>query len=244
VIVSAPTALYESVLPREEQDDQSVTFVISSTDPPRSEETLFQLLRSEELKSLPPRIFTRKERRLNLGNLIFRVSTGTQSQVGSGTKTFEVGQILNFGDVVEPGDISDLNVPKVVELQQNTNKLDLEGLGLTDEEVDSLVGGAEDKLEDAVQRLNQVKTSISDTEAAIQTNQKTANEAKKAREAAQAVFATVTNPTEGNEIIEKLENKEDELAQERDVLITELNVLNESANEIYEEILDLREVVR
>lgn len=244
MIISAPTALYESVLPREEEDNQSVTFVISSTDPPRSEETLFQLLRSEELKQLPPKIFTRQERRENLGDIIFRVSTGSQSQVGSGTKTFEVGQILNFGDVEEPEDIADLNVPEVVELQQNTNKLDLESLGLTGEEIDSLVGGAEDKLETAVLRLNQTKTEISNTEAAIQANQKTANEAKKAKEAAQAVFAAATNPTEGNQIIEKLEIKEEELAQERAGLIEYLNTLNVLANEIYEEILEIREVVR
>jgi hypothetical protein len=244
MIISAPTALYDSQLPKEPDDGGDVIFTISSNDPPRSTSTLFQLLRSEELTSLPPRTISKRERRNRLGELVFTVSIGSQNFVGSGKKSFEVGQLLDFDDVVEEETVSDLLAPNVLELQQNTNKLSLESMGLTEEEADLLVSSAEDQLEEALDRYNNVKTSISNKEAEISTNQKLINETRKAKEAAQTIFTATDDSTAGNMIVDKLDQKENELLGERVLLIAQLDELNSNANEIYNEILDIREVVR
>lgn len=243
MIISFPTALYDAILPKEE-DSGNVTFTISSNDPPRSTETFFQLFGSEELRPLPDRIFTRAERRLNLGELIFQVATGTQSVVADGAKVFEVGQVLDFEDITEPSNVTQLEVPEVIELQQNTNLLNLESLGLTEDEASLLVSDANSKLDDSINRFNNTKTAISDKEAQIEDNQRLSNEVRKAKDAASAVFAGSTDPTAGNTIIDKLDAREQELAVERTALIEELNALNALAGEIYNEILDIREVVR
>lgn len=244
MIISAPTALYDSLLPQNPEDGGDVIFTISSNDPPRSSNTLFQLLRSEELLTLPAKTITKKERRGRLGDLIFTVNVGSQNFVGSGTKSFEVGQLLDFDDVVEDTQVSTLFVPDVLELQQNTNKLNLESMGLSDDEITLLTDNAEKQLESSLGTYNTIKTDISDKEAEISSNQKLINETRKAKEAAQTVFSVSTDLTSGNIIIDKLDQKEEELLLERDMLLAQLNELRDNANEIYEEILHIREIVR
>ena len=244
MIIGFPTALYEPALPQEPQNSGNVTFIISSTNPPRSDDVLFQLLRSEELRQLPERIFTREQRRTNYGDFVFDISFGTQSVTGDGRKAFEVGQLLDFDDIEDPEALTTLEVPETVELQQNTNVLDLESLGLTEEESDLLISGATTKFGETVESLNNLKTQINDTQIGIADNQRLINETRKARDAAKVVFEGSTDITAGNEIIDKLDIKESELLLERETLIALLEVLTDQANEIYNEILDVKEVVR
>lgn len=240
MIISAPTALYSTVLPKDIDDSISVSWTISSQDPPRSTQTLFQLLRSEQLKELPPLIYSDKERRQSFGELIFKVMTSGQSDIGSGTKSYEVGQILEFDDVQEPSDIVDLNVPDRIELQQNTNILDLTSVGLSDEQSEQLVSFATEQFKESTIELNATYNMINVVRANIDANQKLVNETRKARDAAKVVFAASTD----QQIVDILNNKEIQLLSERDVLISQLNQLTNDANEIYNRILDIREVVR
>lgn len=244
MIISAPTALYAAVLPAEISDGTPVTWTISSQNPPRSTETLFQLLRSEQLRRLPGLVYDDKERRRALGELIFRVASGAQKTVDDGKKTFEVGQILEFTDIQPPSNIDILNVPSIVDLQQNTNVLDLSSLGLTEDQIALLTDKAEDQFKAKLTELNNIVSGIKGKQADIASNQKLVNETRKARDAAAVVFADSTDLTSGNIIIDQLNQKETSLLAERDTLIADLNLLTVQANEIYNEILDVREVIR
>lgn len=244
MIIGFPTALYTASIPQEASESGNVTFTVSSEDPPRSTETFFQLLRSEEIRGLPPRIYDEITRRLTFDQLIFTVSTGTQRKAGAGTKAYEVGQLLDFDDIQEPDDVDTLNVPDVVELQQNTNLLNYAELGLTDEQVEELLLGANQRFNEEVTNLNVTKSAIADKESDIKDNQRLLNETNKALDASRAVFAGSTDVTSGNQIIEQLEEKQQQLEDVRVVLVDELNALTAQANEIYNKILDLKEVVR
>ena len=244
MIIEFPTALYSSVLPKEPSDNQSVTFLISSTDPPRSISTFFQLLYSEELKTLPGKIYSDSRRRANLGEFIFNVSYASPSAMAIGNKAFETGQLLDFPGVEETEDIDILEVPEIVEVQQNGNILDLESLGLDEEESDDLTSQAETKFHDSIVILNDLKMQIKDKKASIDSNQKLINETRKARDAAVVVFSDTSTGAEDNEIVIKLNQKEQDLLSEKEDLLAELNSLIDQANEIYGEILRLREMVR
>jgi hypothetical protein len=244
MIIGFPTALYTANIPQEASESGNITFTISSEDPPRSTETFFQLLRSEEIRGLPPRIYDSITRRLTFDQLIFAVSTGTQRKAGVGTKAYEVGQLLDFDDVQAPDDIDTLNVPDVVELQQNTNLLNYTELGLTNEQVEELLLGANERFNREVASLNITKSAIADKESDIRDNQRLLNETRKALDASRAVFSDTTDVTSGNQIIEQLETKQLQLENIRVTLVDELNTLTIQANEIYNRILDLKEVVR
>lgn len=239
MIISAPTALYKSILPQSQTDLRNVTWTISSNDPPRSKSSVFTLLRTEELRPLPDKIYDAEQRRVVMGEYVFNVSFAGQTVAGSGTKTFETGQVISFTDVsVAIQQINDLNVPDTVDFQQNTNVLDLSSLGLTSDEINQLTKAATKELESMINELNVLVTTANDLKSEIRANQKMLNEAQKAKEAAIVVFGT------DSEIIDKLILKEQGLVMERDQLVTDLNKQIATANDIYQKILEVKEVVR
>jgi hypothetical protein len=243
MIIEFPTALYDSLLPKQASDSQSVTFLISSTDPPRSVKTFFQLLYSEELKVLPDKIHTDRRRRANLGEFIFNVSSSKPNELSIGNKYFETGQLLDFQDVDEFDPVVTLEVPDKLEMQQNNNLLDLESVGLSEAESDDLIDKSEDKFHESVSLLNDVNANIKNKKASIDSNQRLINETRKARDAALVVYSD-TSTGDFNEVIVKLNQKEQDLLAIRAGLIEDYNSLVGEANEIYEEMLKLREMVR
>ena len=238
MIIKFPTALYNSVLPQVSTDTQNITFLVSSTDPPRSSDSTLQLLRSQEIRPLPATIFTKEERRNNLGKLIFSINSGKQSHVGIGNKQFEVGQVLEFGDVTLE-ELDDLEVPNVVELQQNTNELDTDAFGLEADEVALLIRETTGLFNTYISQLNEMVETIKNTESEISDNQKLINEVNKAKRAAQIAFVDSSS-----DIITKLAEREEELISNRSSLIKSLNEYTAEANEIYNKIISLREMVR
>ncbi len=86
MIVAFPTALYIPVLPAKPEEAGSVTFSISSEDPPRQSQSLQQLPIAEILKPLPDKIFTPEENRAVVGNFIFSVSKSSRFETGSNKK--------------------------------------------------------------------------------------------------------------------------------------------------------------
>lgn len=243
MIIEFPTALYDSLLPKKASDSQNVTFLISSTDPPRSTRTFFQLLYSEELKVLPGKVHSDRRRRANLGEFVFNVSSAKPNELAIGNKHFETGQLLDFQDVEEFDPITVLEVPDRLEMQQNNNLLDLESFGLSEAESDDLVDRSEDKFHESVSSLNSINASIKNKKASIDSNQKLINEIRKARDAALVVYSD-TSTGDFNDVIVKLNQKEQDLVAIRVDLVSEYNSLVGEANEIYEEMLKLREMVR
>jgi hypothetical protein len=242
MIILFPTSLYDSILPKEPSDPQNITYLISSEDPPRATQDLLQLPISEELKELPTRTFSKRDNRAVVGDFIFHVSSSGNSDIGSAKKQFEIGQLLDFDTETLPT-VDPTEVPAVVNLQQNTNTLDLEGLGLSEEESDDLVMQAEDKFEELVNELNVIKEQISNDEVAIAENQKSLNETNKTLNAAQIVLdATGDTSTQG--IIDKLAESKSALEAQRTSLVDNLNSSKARAKTAFDDLLRVRELVR
>lgn len=240
MIVSAPTALYQSILPKVETDIISVTWTISSNNPPRPKTTVPVISPAVENQALPPKIYDSEERRAAVGELVFGVSSGTQSQVGSGMKMFEVGQILEFEPVDSGLVVEDLLVPAVVDVQQNTNILDLSEVGLTQDEIDSLSLAARQVFDQLVGELNATMTESNDVKIKISDNQRLLNETQKIISASNVVFAGSTN----NPLLAKLREREQQLLFEREEFVARYNVLTVTAQNKYNQIINLKELVR
>lgn len=240
MIIEFPTALYNTVLPQEPEDSESVTFTISSEDPPRDITATQELPIAEKLRPLPDKIFSQLELREVLGDFVFSISEGSQNDVGSGKKQFEVGQFIDFGVESEIDAINLSEVPEQIDLQQNTNILDLSEFGLTDQETKFLSKQAESKMNELVIELNDIKSNVKDNEVAIVENQKSINEVRKTIKAVEVIL----DDSEGNELLEKLRQSEADLVTQRDALIADINELNDLAKIKFQELLDTRELVR
>ena len=238
MIIDTPTALYSSVLPTFDGVG-NVTFTISSYDPPRPVISPTPLTRGQSVRSLPPKIYDPLTRRTAFGELVFSVSSGSQTIIPASTKAFEVGQILDFDDVPEDiPTVAVLNVPDTIDLQQNTNVLDYEAAGLTPDEVQSIQDTAQLQMTAKVDDINALKTQIMDYQTQIQDNQRSLNEIQKLIDATTVLFGTDTS------IPDKLLAKQQELQVTRLALISSANQLIALAQVEYNQLLEIKEVVR
>lgn len=219
--------------------------MISTEDPPRSPVRLTQLPVAEELQPNPERVFTDRERREQFGELVYTVTKNSRSNPGSNIKQFELGETLTF-DVNPPEqEILPLQSPKSLDIQHNTNILDLESLGLDEDEINSLVEGSEDKQVELEGEFNQKNTEASDLETSIVENQKKINETNKAIKATRTVFGISDGDlTDPNEIYQKLLETLVVLETDREQLISDRNAIRDDLKSITESIRRVSEFVR
>ncbi len=239
MIITAPTALYDSILPQAASVPGNVTFTISSNDPPRTQSFVSQLSSAADYQDLPARVYTSKERRASLGNLVFSVSYGAKGPAGFGQKMFEVGQTLNFEDTTT--DLAEVQISNNLDLQQNLNLLNLEAMGLTNDQIARLIDTSNEQFNKLVIDLNTTFTNINNAKTAISDNQKKINETGKAMDAAQTVY-TLTG--QGKDILDSLIATKAGLEQAKVDLIAYYNGQIAAAELIVGQILNVREVVR
>jgi len=239
VIITAPTALYDSILPKAATTPGNMTFTISSNDPPRTQSFVSQLSSAADYQDLPTRVYTNKERRASLGNMIFSVSYGAKGPAGFGQKMFEVGQTLSFEDTTT--DLTEVQVSNNLDLQQNLNLLNLEAMGLTTDQIARLIDSSNEQFNKLVIDLNMAFTNINNAKTAISDNQKKINETSKALDAAQTVYTLIG---QGKDIVDSLTTTKAGLEQAKVDLIAYYNGQVTTAELIVGQILNVREVVR
>jgi hypothetical protein len=239
MVIVAPTALYNSVLPHDPSSNIPVTWIISSQDPPRTTTAIPLFPWGVEIEPLPKMIFNPARRQPDAGAFVFSVNYTNSSKVGSGDKQYESGQVLSFDDsITDTQDINTINIPEVIDLQQNTNILSLGKMGLTNEEITNFEIQTRTKMNTLITTINDVKSKINVKEVQIMDNQKYINETEKALTAASVVF-DITDP-----IITKLQTNLNLLTEQRTILIDELNILITNVNSQYNLLLDVKEIVR
>ena len=195
--------MYDTVLPKLPSDSTSITYTISSEDPPRSTETFQEIPIAEEIKERPKQEFTRDA----LGELVFTVTQAAQTITGSAKKTFEVGQLLDFSqDVVAAPTTTS---PSYVEIRHDTNRLDLSSVGLSSAEVVELVAASELREAELEKRLTELIEQTADIEVRIVENQKNINEVQKTLDAAETAITET-----GSIIVDKLRAKLQQLEGE------------------------------
>jgi hypothetical protein len=238
MIIRVPTGLYDTILPKKEEDNTSVTFTISTDEPPRSEEVFQELPIAEAIRPRVPPDIDDQLRRETVGELIFTVTEASQTISGSAKKTFEVGEILSFEEEVSPTSVT--QTPRMVEIRHDTNLLDLEAVGLSTAEILILTELSEQRKSELEIELLDLTSQIEDTKVRIRENQKNINETEKTISAVK-VIADGSEPTE---ILEKLEARLVDLKSERSTLTSQLSALDVAAVKKRDELLQVSQLVR
>lgn len=213
-----------------------MTFTISNQDPLRPMDSVLQLPISQELaKRLPP-IFNDQERRVGMGELVFTVVSANRADAGSNTKTFAIGEYLEFSDE-QTIPVSQPSIPLLVDVQHDTNQLDLVSSGLSAEEITSITLQSTVKKKALEDSLAQIQVQILDGQTAIMENQKSINEIRKVIAAVQQILLP-TDP-----VLVKLNGNLQTLLTERDTLSNQLNANNVQATQIYNALLAISSLV-
>jgi hypothetical protein len=237
MIISAPTALYDSILPQEPENAGNVTWTISSNDPPRPDTVTPIINTIEEMKPLPPLPFNPSERPINTGAFVFSLNTSTSKIAGSGKKIFEVGQILEFTEEEQQA-VTTKQTPDIIDLQQNTNILDIDDVGLTPEEIVGITEDARTRFNLLTDQINSLTSDINILKIEISDNQKSINEVTKVKNAAILIYG------ENSQIVQRLTLKEESLLMQKDELIAQVDAKNLEIDAKYNELLKIRELVR
>jgi hypothetical protein len=234
VIITFPTALYKTVLPPF-GGTGNVTWLISSTDPPRSMEPLQRVPDAELIREKDPDPYTPRQHRQAAGGLVFSSTTAGQSTSGTGMQQFEIGQVLQFETETLPT-VTATPVPQTVELQHDLNLLDLADVGLTEEEAALLTTQSEDAKQGLEDEIAGLQVQIADVSVAIGENQKRINEARKVYDAAVVV--------QDQPIAAKVQARITALTAQRDQLAARLNELNVEVGLRYDELQKVAPLVR
>lgn len=205
MIINYPTGLYSSVLPQKPQDSQNITYLISTTSPPRTSLLFPKIPVGVTLRERPPRQLTTVERRQTVGDLVYTISKASRQSPGNNAKQYEVGEILDF-DYSEYRTVEPMLVSDKTEIQHNLNIYDYEELGLTESEVALMSDESLRTFDALVVSLNELRVLRSSAEVEINTNQKIINEIDK-NIAALEVIADSYDTTESDvlQLIEKLQ---------------------------------------
>lgn len=244
MIIRFPTGLYRTILPSE-TGSGNITYTISSQDPPARTVRSIQLPVAERLRPLPSPTFDLETRRASFGELVYTLSKANRSDPGSNTKQFEVGEALEFEDDPTVNTPVFTAAPRDVEIQHNTNLLDLDQSGLTEDEIAEVVLESERRQRELDKQFSTQQSELQSIETNIRENQKQINEVNKAIRATRAAFNIPdeeTNPT--NEILVKLLNRRVELQNVREQLISDQNTKSAEVETTYRDLLRVSQLVR
>jgi hypothetical protein len=235
MIIKYPTGLYVDQLPSKPSDVGNVTYTISNNDPSKAQDNFIIYPIAEKLRKRSPRIYNQERRRVSLGDLVYTITKGGVSSVGRSTKLFEVGQFLDFDDV---STIAMFNTTSDrLELQHNTNLLDLSGLGLTDEEITQLTNDAASFKEELEIKITATQNEIANNQSEIADLQKTINEANKALSALDALG-------ESGDIKQRITNTKDVSITNQSVIIEETDGLITEVTTLQNKLFNVSQLVR
>lgn len=223
--------MYQAELPVNPGDGGNVTYTVSSNVPARLVQTTRVIPPAVETKQSPDLVIPRGVRRRALGELAFSISRTKPSQIQSGTKQHEVGQVLEFVDEVTL-DVQPMLVNDI-EIRHDTNKLDLIRASLTEVEAAALISASESKFTSKTAQLNQLKQERADIEVGITENKKSQNEIDKIllavgdiESADVIVLSAVAKLRARLEVLEAEERslitRANEVATESDLIMTQL----------------------
>lgn len=240
MIITHPTGLYAQAgqLPTNPEDSGNVTFTISSDDPARSIALVLQLPVVEELRPRPPLIFNDAERRLSVGELVYTLISANRTQTGTNAKLFDIGEFLEFDDIDDELELPTISAQSVVDIQHNTNLLNLPGAGLSDEEIDEVTELSTQRKKELEDEVAALQGQIDSTKSAISENQKQLNETRK------IIDAVTELGSGGSVILDNLVAREETLTVERTELITTLNQLNTDLVSAINSLLKVSTLVR
>ena len=226
MIVRYPTGLYSTVLPKLPSDRGNVTYLISTTTPPRSNLLFPKVPIGLVEKKRPDKNVIIVDRRNTFGDLVFSVSKSNRTETGNNVRQFEIGQILEFASTPQSS-VDPMLVSNKTEIRHDTNMLDYNQMGLTSDDEDEIAQLALATQIELTNKLNILRQSRIDAEQIINVNQKVINDTTKT---INALTVTGSVGLSVGLLIDKLNKKRDEAILNRDAAINDANVYsNESA---------------
>lgn len=245
MIIKFPTGLYADAgqLPVKPSDAGNVTYVISNEAPERPQSMTVQLPLSEELRKRPEKVYSDKTRRAQLGELVYTYVTASRSDPGSNRKTFSVGEFLDFNseEITLP---EQTPIPSIVDIQHDTNLLDLQDAGLSNDDIASLISLSTTKKKELENQIATIQSDINDQKVAITENQKQINETVKIIGAVRIAVGIPEGSTQTNPILDQLLARLAELQSARTALIAELDKMNGDATTTLNALIAVSELVK
>jgi hypothetical protein len=235
VILRFPTGLYANQIPQDPEDTGNVTYTISNEDPLTSGEEFILFPFAEKSRSRGARVYTNDERRAALGDLVYTIDMSSAPITGTSRKLFEVGQVLEFTDE-EIADVAPNLVGRDLTLQHNTNLLDLNSLGLSDNEISKIESDSMALKEQLDEQLTALMNVIEDNETEIANLQKSINEANKAMAALLVL--------EDTESYQKVQQTRDQAMSNQQTLIATVNSQLGNSQVLRDKILAISQLVR
>lgn len=236
MIITAPTGLYEPILPQFPSDAGNFTFTISGQLPPRSGEFFVQLPLPEVIKKSPDRVFSKSDKRRFYGELVYDLTISGPPTTGNGAAQFEVGQVLEFiegqSEFADPFELGS------VELRQDLKVIDFESAGLDQQDYDELKIASENRLEELSFDIGRISTELKSNADSIAANQANINNSS----ALLANIVVVLGESSNQAI--KVENNLESLREEKSELLEERVILQSELSQLRSEIQRVREVVR
>lgn len=193
---------------------------------------------------LPSAIERRQRSSINTtkpeGQRIYTNISANPSSIGSAKKQYEVGQILEFAEAID-STLQPMLVSGTFEIRHDTNVLDLESLGVSQDNITAISNAADSSFISLNNELNLVKQERSNTETAITENKKNQNETKKAIE---ALTQLISFDSSLQSVLDSLKVKFDELTSRADSLVQHANELADDAVELENRIIAIAQMVR
>lgn len=188
MIINHPTGSYR--LPASPDDATSVTYLVSNTEPPRSDLLAPRIPRGIELRGQnvePPDQILLQD---TYGQLAFVTSQASRTNASNNYSQYVVGDILEFkpatDNVVDP-----MLVSKSTQTQFNLVQTDFAAIGLTAEEQAAVVAEIAQARVDFTNQLNALKQSRANAEIQINTLQKNLNDVVRSISVLESIGSTV-----------------------------------------------------
>lgn len=244
MIINYPTGLYSNVLPQKPSDGGNVTYTISNSVPPRTNLLFPKVPRGIVDRQRAPDSIDPSVRREFQGELVFSVSSADQSVAGSSSRTYEIGQILEFGEE-ELISAEPMFVGPKSESRHNTNVFDYQDLGLSQEDIDVLNESAARTKAEIADKLNAAKEARKNAEAEASRYQKIINDANRNINAMQIIAdnSDETDP-QVSQLLDKFITKRDEAAEKRDEAVSDANAAAAEASDLQDQLNSISVVVK
>jgi len=222
MIVNSPTGLYKSVIPSVPSDSGNVTYIISMTNPPKISELYPRIPKGVTIRRKSLKTATTTPRN-SVGKLAFTTSKATATVIRNNIKQFEIGQVLEFGNVsiraVDP-----MLVSGKTEFKHDVTIIDYDKLGINtvgQSVVDEASFIIHKKLSE---KLNDLKELRANSEILINDNQKIINETNRTIGALKVIVDQSDEyDSEINELIAQLNSKSIEAVVNRDLAVDSAN---------------------
>ena len=241
MIIKYPTGLYASSLPHSPSDAGNVTFTISSTEPPRTSLLFPKLPPGVSGRRRTPKVIDVAQRRKDVNNLLFTINSVSRAVTATSIRQYEVGQLLNFGDVESLRALDPDTSGFSSEIRHDTGLLDYERLGFTPSQQQVVEAEADLAYRRLEVELSSNRQDNSDLQIQIGENKKLLTEAGKALDALSAmgssdpiIVAMVAN----------LMTKRQTLNAQLGTLINRANAASRAASATLAALRDMAQVVR